>query len=258
METMPGIGTSNRTKRTSGRFRTGLLSVQPRWRGRRVPLERGLAEAEVDVLMELERIRICLAEAMAPPETDGASLARAIGAAHADARRRRSIVESGVAALVSRGGPSASELRQAMALVAVMGVAERMMAQCVSIVTMRNLMGSGEEAPRSDLLDCLTRMSELADEQIVSAARVFAERDLAGLTELRNRDRKLCELNRRCLAVAGRDAAGNGTRNGSSLATLVARALERIGEGGLAIGRQAAFVAAGITPPALEMDALEA
>ena len=259
---MPGFGTSNHTPGNSGRLRTALLSTQPRWRGRRVPLDRALAEAEEDVLKELEPIRLNLSKAMGPLEPDGASLGRAIAAAHADTGARRSVIEGGIAALVSRRGASAEDLRQTMALMTILDLTDRMMAQCVSIVTMRNLMRRAEEPANLDLLGCLTAMGELADEQIVAAGRVFATRDLVGLTELRNRDRRLCSLNRTCLALAGQEPSGNGsrngTRNGSNLATRVARAIERSGEGALAIGRQAPIVAAGIAPPALKPEPHEA
>lgn len=218
-------------------------------------LERALPEAERQVLAELEPIRIWLSEALTPA-SPGSSLARAVVAAHAQYRGRHSVAESGIVALISRRRTSPEQLRLAMALLAVMERTDRMMAQCVSIVTLRNLMRHDAE-PCAQLLACTRAMGDVADEQIAGAGRVFADRDLAGLTKLRDRDRKLCELNRRCLALAERGPAGDGTRNASSMATLVARSIERIGDGAVGIGRQAAFVATGVAPPAIDLSVID-
>ena len=227
--------------------------MQARWRADRVPVDQALHEAEVAVLAELEPVRSALAEATARHGSNGPSLARAVEKAHLEARGRRAVTEDVVVALVSGGGVAARETRHAMALLEVLARADRMMALCVSIVAMRNLM-SRDTASLTDLLRCLAEMGEVADQQIAAAERVFADRDLVGLTSLRDRDRKLCGLHRRCLAAVAKGAHGNGSRNGSNLATLVARAIERVGEDAVAIGRQAAFLETGVAPPVLEAD----
>ena len=251
---MPGISASRRSGGEAKHARSvGLLGIQARWRASRVPLGRALGEAEVAVLAELDPVRRGLAEALAPRLPGEALRARGVEERMLAARGRRSILEDGIVALVSRGGASSRETRHAMALLAVLERIDPMMSECVAVAAMRDLMRRDTRS-LAELLACLTAMGDVADEQIAEAGRMFSERDLSGLTALRNRDRKLCELNRRCLAAAENGTAGNGARNGANLATLVARAVERIGEGALAVGRQAAFLETGVAPPLLEAD----
>jgi phosphate transport system protein len=121
---------------------------------------------------------------------------------------------------------------------------ERMSTQCVNIVTLRWAFPANE-APSEGQLDCLRTMAELADEQLAEAGGVFAARDVEGARRLGQHDLGINERNLRCFDLAVRERAEGPRREVALMVAMMARAIERIGDNAVDIGRQAAFVATG-------------
>jgi phosphate transport system protein len=161
-----------------------------------------------------------------------------------DLQRRYHDVHERLVALIARQAPFAGDLRLAAALLHVSDRLERMSAQCMNIVTLCDAFPANER-PSTGQRECLSGMATLAVEQMAEAARVFAERDVDGARRLSEHDLGINERNRHCFALAVREGHDEARREVAFLVALMARAIERIGDNAVDIGRQAAFVASG-------------
>jgi phosphate transport system protein len=159
-------------------------------------------------------------------------------------RERYDDVHERLLALIARQAPVASDLRLAIALLHVNDRLERMSSQCVNIITLCRAFPANE-APSEEQLDCLHTMAALADEQMAEAGHVFATRDIEGARRLGQHDLGINERNRRCFDLAVRERAEESGREVALMVAMMARAIERIGDNAVDIGRQAAFVATG-------------
>jgi phosphate transport system protein len=210
----------------------------------RAALEEALQEAEERTLAELGVVRSSLGNAVrAVTSGDPAPGEEAVKQAH-ELQARYYDVHERLLALIARQAPVASDLRLATALLHVNDRVERMSAQCGNVVTLCRAFPAGE-GPSERQLDCLSAMADLADEQMAEAARVFAARDVDGARRLAQHDLGINERNRRCFAIAVHDGNDEARRETAFLVALMARAIERIGDNAVDIGRQAAFVATG-------------
>jgi phosphate transport system protein len=210
----------------------------------RAPLDEALHAAEERTLAGLAAVREALRHAVqtvtanSPEEADRA-LAQAT-----ELHQRYDDVHERLLALIARQAPVASDLRLAIALLHVNDRLERMNAQCENIITLSRAFPPNE-APSEGQLDCLRTMAELADEQMAEAGHVFATRDVDGARRLGQHDLSINERNRRCFDLAVRERAEESQREVALMLAMMARAIERIGDNAVDIGRQAAFVATG-------------
>ena len=159
-------------------------------------------------------------------------------------------VHQGVLSLLARQAPVATDLRLVAAVLDVIKHVERMGDQCVNIAKLIPL--SGNEPPiREEVLSRLMRMGRSARSEVCQAKQAFAGRDVDLAQDLVRQDREINRLNREIFKLAidvGDDAD---TREWAMHMTMVARALERIGDNAVDIGEQVAFV---ITGQFLELD----
>jgi phosphate transport system protein len=147
-------------------------------------------------------------------------------------------------ALIARQGPVAADLRLAMALLHSNDRVERIGAQCGNIATLSEAMPE-QGRPSADQLGCLSRAAVLADEQLLETGRVFAERDIDGALRLAEHDRAINEQNRRCFELAVREGDDEERRRALFFVAMMARAIERIGDNAVDIGRQMVFAETG-------------
>ncbi len=154
-------------------------------------------------------------------------------------------VHQGILSLLALQAPVAGDLRLVAALLHLIKHVERMGDQCVTIAKLIPL--SGYEPPvRGDMLDKLLRMGRAARSETVQARAAFAGRDVALAEDLANQDREINRLNREVFRLAidiGEDAD---TREWAMHMTMVARAIERIGDNAVDIGEVTAFVVTGL------------
>jgi phosphate transport system protein len=162
--------------------------------------------------------------------------------------RRYADVHDRLLSLIALQAPVASDLRLAIALLHTGDRLQRMGAQCVNLATLCSAMPEGAR-PSSAQLDCLSAMARLLDEQLAEAARVLAERDAEGAGRLRDHDHAINDHNRRCFALAVHDGEDEMRREAAFLVAMTARALERIGDNAVDIGRQVAFTVTGRLRP---------
>jgi phosphate transport system protein len=210
----------------------------------RAPLRESLRGAEEQMLGELGVVRESLGRAVEAVTTGETGIAEEVAAGADERDRRYGEVHDCLLALMARQAPVAGDLRLATALLHVNDRVERMGAQCVNIATLCRAFPEGGR-PSSGQLECLSEMARLADEQVAEAARVFAERDVEGARRLVEHDLGINEHNRRCFALAVREGDDEVHREVAFLVALMARAIERIGDNAVDIGRQAAFAATG-------------
>ena len=154
-------------------------------------------------------------------------------------------VNQGILSLLARQAPVAGDLRLVAALLHVIKHAERMGDQCVNIAKMIPL--SGHEPPvREELLQRLLRMGTLARSEVTQCKQAFAARDVALAEDLVRQDQEINRLQREIFKWAIEVGDEPDTREWAMHMTMVARALERIGDNAVDIGEQTAFVVTGL------------
>jgi phosphate transport system protein len=154
-------------------------------------------------------------------------------------------VHQGVLSLLARQAPVAGDLRLVAALLHVIKHAERMGDQCVNIAKIIPLVGS-EPPIVPELADMILRMGTAARSEVVEAKLAFEGRDVALASDLSRQDSELNRLNKEVfrLAVAVGDDADK--REWAMVMTMVARALERVGDNAVGVGEQVIFVETGL------------
>ncbi|HSD77204.1 MAG TPA: phosphate signaling complex protein PhoU [Solirubrobacteraceae bacterium] len=154
-------------------------------------------------------------------------------------------VHQGILSLLALQAPVASDLRLVAALLHVIKHVERMGDQCVNIAKLIPL--SGHEPPvREDIKGLVLRMGRAARSEVLQARAAFAARDVALAADLARQDREVNILNRevfRLAIEAGDDAE---IREWAMHQTMIARAIERIGDNAVDIGEQVVFVVSGL------------
>jgi phosphate transport system protein len=154
-------------------------------------------------------------------------------------------VHQGILSLLALQAPVAGDLRLVAALLHVIRHVERMGDQCVTIAKLIPL--SGNEPPvRDELLGKLLEMGRCARAEILQAKRCFAERDVAMAEDLVRADSDVNRINRELFRLAVEIGDDVDTREWAMHMTLVARALERLGDNAVDIGEQAAFAVTGL------------
>jgi len=154
-------------------------------------------------------------------------------------------VHQGILSLLALQAPVAGDLRLVASLLHVIMHIERMGDQCVNIAKLIPL--SGYEPPRrAEILERLLRMGRSARSEVVQAKAAFSGRDVALAEDLVRQDREINQLNREVFRWAIEVGEDPDTREWAMHMTLVARAIERIGDNAVDIGEQVAFVVNGL------------
>jgi phosphate transport system protein len=154
-------------------------------------------------------------------------------------------IHQGILSLLARQSPVAGDLRVVAALLHVIRNVERMGDQCVNICKLLPL--SGNEPPtRPEILAKLARMGEVVRSEVSQSKRAFADRDVALAEDLVRQDAEVNQIQRDIFQLA--IAAGDDIdmREWAMCMTMVARALERIGDNSVDVGEQTAFVVTGL------------
>ena len=154
-------------------------------------------------------------------------------------------VHQGILSLLALQAPVAGDLRLVAALLHMIKHIERMGDQCVNIAKLIPLSGS-EPPVHSELLEALAKMGAFARSEVVQAKAAFAGRDASLAEDLVRQDREINRLNREIFRTAIEIGDDPDTREWAMHMTLVARALERIGDNAVDIGEQTAFVVTGL------------
>src|SRR3954471_16669956 len=154
-------------------------------------------------------------------------------------------VHQGILSLLARQAPVAGDLRLVAALVHLIMHVERRANQSVNIAKLIPL--SGHEPPvRAEVLQRLLRMGTLARSEVTQAKQSFAARDVSLAEDLVRQDQDINRLQRDVFRMAIEVGDDPDTREWAMHMTLVARALERIGDNAVDIGEQTAFVVTGL------------
>jgi len=158
---------------------------------------------------------------------------------------RYCVVRQGVLSLLARQAPMAGDLRLVAALLDVIKHLERVGDQCVNISKLLPVAGS-ERAAHPEVLDILVEMAHRARSQMSQAGRAFGGRNIDLAEDLVRQDAVLNHLNRECFRLAIEIGEDPERREWAMHMTMVARALERIGDNAVDIGEQTAFLTTGL------------
>jgi phosphate transport system protein len=154
-------------------------------------------------------------------------------------------VHQGILSLLALQAPVAGDLRLVAALLHMIKHIERMGDQCVNIAKLIPL--SGYEPPvHAEMLQALAKMGAYARSEVIQSKAAFSGRDVALAEDLVRQDREINRLNREIFRLAIEIGDDQDTREWAMHMTLVARALERIGDNAVDIGEQVAFVVTGL------------
>ena len=154
-------------------------------------------------------------------------------------------VNQGVLSLLARQAPVAGDLRLVAALLHVIKHIERMGDQCVNIAKLIPL--SGHEPPiREEILRDVLQMGALARSEVLQSKAAFSARDVDLAHDLVRQDREINRLNRQIFRSALEVGDDADTREWAMHMTMVARALERVGDNAVDVGEQTAFVVTGL------------
>jgi len=204
-----------------------------------------LQELEEQALGGLDMVVNTLNRAMEALEQQDVELASMVIADDDRIDGRYLEVHQGILSLLALQAPVAGDLRVVAALLHTIKHVERMGDQCVNIAKMIPL--SGHDPPVADeILERLLQMGQHTRSEIRQAKRAFADRDLALAEDLVRCDREINRLNREIFRIALQVGEDPDTREWAMHMTLVARALERIGDNAVDIGEQTAFVVTGL------------
>jgi phosphate transport system protein len=154
-------------------------------------------------------------------------------------------VHQGILSLLALQAPVAGDLRLVASLLHVIKHVERMGDQCVNIAKLIPLCG--HEPPISpEIMGKVLRMGQTARSEVVQAKAAFLSRDVALAGDLARQDREINQLNREIFRMAIEVGDDHDRREWAMVMTMVARALERIGDNAVDIGEQVAFVVTGL------------
>jgi phosphate transport system protein len=193
-------------------------------------------------LGQLERVLVALADA-------DERLAQFVIADDARIDGRYLEVHQGVLSLLALQAPVAGDLRLVAALLYVINSIERVGDQCVNIAKLIPLGGRVEDTP-PELCERIGLMGALARDELAIARHAFAERDVALAEGLVEQDVEVNRLNREIFRLAVAAGEAPRLREWAMTMTLAARAIERIGDNAVEIGRQAIFMTTGeFRPP---------
>jgi len=204
-----------------------------------------LRELEQQTMGGLDMVALQLERALEAVRSQDMELAALVLADDDRIDGRYLEVHQGVLTLLATQAPVAGDLRLVAALLHAIRCVERMGDQCVNIAKLVPL--SGHESPRDEaILESIDRMGQIAL-SLVSQARVtFVSRNVELAQELVRHDAEIDRLNREIPRRAVAIGDDLDLREWAIFMTLVARALERIGDNAVDIGEQAVFVVTGL------------
>jgi phosphate transport system protein len=154
-------------------------------------------------------------------------------------------VQQGILSLLALQSPVASDLRVVAALLHTIKHAERMGDQCVNIAKLLPMLG--HEPPRdATMSERIQVMGRLARSEVAQSKQAFLLRDVELAEDLVRQDERINRLNREIFNRAIEIGTDSDRREWAMSMTLVARALERIGDNAVDIGEQVAFVVTGL------------
>ena len=151
-------------------------------------------------------------------------------------------VHQGILSLLALQAPVAGDLRLVAALLHMIKHIERMGDQCVNIAKLIPLSGLRAAGPPRDARRARARWARSRARRSSSRKAAFAARDVGLAEDLVRQDREINRLNREIFRLAIEIGDDPDTREWAMHMTLVARALERIGDNAVDIGEQVAFV----------------
>ena len=213
--------------------------------GQRAHFQEELTRLEASVLGGLDMVVGQLDRVMEALEHRDIELAQFV--IHDDDRvdGRYLEVHQGVLSLLARQAPVAGDLRLVAALLHIIKHVERMGDQCVNIAKLIPL--SGHEPPvRPEIIERILRMGAAARSEVLQARRAFADRDVDLAEDLARQNRQINVLNREVFRLAIEAGDDHDTREWAMHMTMVARALERVGDNAVDIGEQCVFVVSGL------------
>jgi phosphate transport system protein len=213
--------------------------------GIRVEYQQELEQLEDSALGGLDLASTALERTLEAVEHQDVELAQIVVADDDRIDGRYLEVHQALITLLATQSPVATDLRLISALLHVLKNVERMGDQSVNICKMIPLSGNEPPADR-EMVEMIITMGRQARTLISQSKRAFKERDVDMARDLVRQDDVIDNLNRDCFRLALEIGDDADKREWAMTMLLAARAIERIGDNGVDIGEQVAFVVTGL------------
>jgi phosphate transport system protein len=213
--------------------------------GVRVQYQEELELLEASALGGLDLVSTALGRTLEAVEHQDVELAQIVVADDDRIDGRYLEVHQSLITLLATQSPVATDLRLISARLHVLKNIERMGDQCVNVCKMIPL--SGNEPPADEeMVALILAMGKQTRTLISQAKRAFGDRDVEMARDLVRLDDVVDDLNRECFRLALEIGDDADKREWAMTMLLAARAVERIGDNGVDIGEQVAFVVTGL------------
>jgi phosphate transport system protein len=213
--------------------------------GARVQYQEELEQLEASALEGLDMVGTALSRTMEAVAHQDVELAQVVIADDDRIDGRYLEVHQSLITLLATQSPVATDLRLISALLHVLKSIERMGDQCVNVCKLIPLTGNYAPAD-PEMVELIREMGDHTKVLIAQAKRAFEERDVAMARDLVRRDDAVDQLNRECFNLALQIGDDADRREWAMTMLLAARAIERVGDNGVDIGEQVAFVVTGL------------
>jgi phosphate transport system protein len=211
----------------------------------RVHYQQELEQLEASALGGLDLVSAALSRTLEAIEHQDVELAQLVIADDDRIDGRYLEVHQSLITLLATQAPVATDLRLISALLHVLKNVERMGDQCVNICKLIPLTGN-EPPADEEMVKRIQTMGKQAKTLIAQAKRAFEGRDVEMARDLVRQDDVVDNLNRECFHLALEIGEDADKREWAMTMLLAARAIERIGDNGVDIGEQVAFVVTGL------------
>jgi phosphate transport system protein len=209
----------------------------------RVTLQEELDTLQSTLLEEGELVLRALRGAMEALENRDPELADEVIAFDDEVDRQYVGIEEGIASLLARQAPAASDLRLVLAMLHNNLHLERMADYCVTIAKLTKLVYGISPDPK--LIVAFQEMATRDEEMIRASMDSFVNRDVAGAETLVELDELVDRGNRRVVQHVLALGSNPALREWGLRMIIVSRCLERIGDHAVDIGEQTAYLVTG-------------
>ncbi|MCW2747320.1 MAG: PhoU family transcriptional regulator [Nocardioidaceae bacterium] len=199
-----------------------------------------------DLVAMTSAVRTAVSEATEALLSADAAAAESVITGDKEIDDSREIIEEKALTLLATQQPVASDLRQLVATLRMVADLERMGDLSVHIAKVARMRMPMLAVPES-VIPTIERMSKVADQMILSASKIVADRDVEAAAELENEDDEMDKLRRSLFRSLLSEDWAYGVEPAIDIA-LLGRYYERIGDHAVSMARRVVYLVTGELP----------
>ncbi|CAN5117534.1 phosphate signaling complex protein PhoU [soil metagenome] len=199
-----------------------------------------------DLVAMTSAVRTAVSEATEALLSADAAAAESVITGDKEIDDSREIIEEKALTLLATQQPVASDLRQLVATLRMVADLERMGDLSVHIAKVARMRMPMLAVPES-VIPTIERMSKVADQMILSASKIVADRDVEAAAELETEDDEMDKLRRSLFRSLLSEDWAYGVEPAIDIA-LLGRYYERIGDHAVSMARRVVYLVTGELP----------